>query len=88
MVVKRSSKSQIVIPKAILDRAGLGPKDIYFDVTYENGRIVLTPVQFEEKIPVESLKRFEDRTLKQEKEDEVYGSVDEAIRGLRRRRRR
>ena len=84
MVVKRSSKNQIAIPKAVLERAGLGADDVYFDVQCEGGRIVLIPLQLEEKISGEALKRFEERTLKQEKEDKTYASVVEAVKGLRR----
>ena len=86
MLVKRSSKNQIAIPKAVLERAGLGPKDVYFDVEYVEGRIVLRAMQVEEKIPAEALTRFEARTLKQEPGDRVYGSVDALKARLRRKR--
>ena len=86
MLVKRSSKNQIALPKSVLERAGIGENDLYFDVEYENGRIVLTPMQLEEKIPPEVLARFEERTLKREPGDKSYSSMDEAVRGLRRRK--
>ena len=88
MVVKRSSKNQVAIPKAVLERAGLGPHDIYFDVEYEKGRIVLKPLQLEEKISPESLGRFEKKTLKKESGDQTYASMVEAMRGLHRKPRR
>ena len=86
MLVKRSRKNQISIPKAILDRAGLGPEDLYFDVEYSNGQIALTPMQLEEKIPRETLARFEARTLKREPGDRTHRSMDELIRNLHRQR--
>lgn len=88
MLVKRSVKNQIVIPKAVLERAGLGREDVYFDVQYREGRIVLVPVEVEEKIPPEALERFETRALKRKPEDKVYRSMEETIKGLRRKRRR
>ncbi len=82
MLVKISSKNQIAIPKAILEHAGVGPDDVYFDVRDENGRIVLVPMQVEERISPESLKRFESKTTKTEAGDKTYPSMDEAIKGL------
>ena len=87
MVVKRSSKNQIVIPKSVLEKAGLGAGDVFFNVTYENGKIVLIPMQFEEKIPSEALSRFEKKILKKEAGDQVHHSMDEVIKGLHRKQR-
>ena len=43
MLAKLTSKNQLTLPKAMLSNF----KDIeYFEVTEENGRIVLTPVRF------------------------------------------
>lgn len=43
MLAKLTSKNQLTLPKAIVaDFQGAK----YFDVTQENGRIVLTPVRF------------------------------------------
>ena len=43
MLAKLTSKNQLTLPKAVLSDF----KDIeYFEVTEENGRIVLTPVRF------------------------------------------
>ena len=84
MLVKRSSKNQISIPKAVLERAGLADDDVYFDVGYENGRIVLVPMHVEEKIPKEVLEKFETKVLKQEPGDRTYSTMNDAIKGLRR----
>ena len=45
MMVKMSNKNQILIPKKILKEAGLGPKDIYFDVSCKKGCIILKPIR-------------------------------------------
>ncbi len=43
MLAKLTSKNQLTLPKAVLSDF----KDVeYFEVTEENGRIVLTPVRF------------------------------------------
>ncbi len=42
MLAKLTSKNQLTLPKAVT--ATVEPTD-YFDVTTENGRIVLTPVR-------------------------------------------
>lgn len=41
VVAKRTSKNQLTLPKAVVEQAGLAD---YYDVTYDNGRIVLTPL--------------------------------------------
>ena len=87
MLVKRSTKNQISIPKAVLDRAGLDENDVYFDVEYESGRIVLIPMHVEEKISKEALERFEAKSLIKESGDKVYGSMDAAVKGLNRKHR-
>ena len=83
MLMKISSKNQIVIPKAVLERAGLGKDDVYFDVEYEKGCIRLKPMQVEEKIAPEVLARFEAKMMKREPGDRVYKSMDEALRDLK-----
>ncbi len=87
MLVKKSIKNQIVIPKAVLERAGLAATDVYFDIEYEAGRIILKPMQVEEKIPVEVLDQFEARTLKREPGDKTYASTPELIKDLPRKKR-
>ena len=42
MLAKLTSKNQLTLPKAVI--SGF-PNAEYFDVTEENGRIVLTPVR-------------------------------------------
>lgn len=42
MLAKLTSKNQLTLPKAILEAVG---KTDYFDVTQDQGRIVLTPVR-------------------------------------------
>ena len=83
MLVKRSRKNQIAIPKVILERAGLGARDLYFDIQYSTGRIILTPMELEEKIPIDSLMRFEKQVLKHEVGDKSYRSMEEVIHHLR-----
>ncbi len=87
MLVKRSYKNQVAIPKAILERAGLGPEDVYFDVECEKGRIILIPMQLEEKIPVEAFKRFEAKNAKIDPRDKVFSSTKDAIKHLHSKRR-
>jgi hypothetical protein len=87
MLVKRSSKNQVAIPKAILERAGLGPRDTYFDVAYRHGAIVLQPVEIEEKIAPEALARFEARALRRKPGDREYPSMEALITDLHRIRR-
>ena len=42
MLAKRTAKNQITLPKALVEVAGTSD---YYDVTVEDGRIVLTPVR-------------------------------------------
>jgi len=42
MLAKLTSKNQLTLPKAVLAQC---PKAEYFEVTEEDGRIVLTPVR-------------------------------------------
>ena len=42
MLAKRTSEDQITLPKAVIADF---PDSLYFEVTKENGRIVLTPVR-------------------------------------------
>ena len=41
VVAKRTSKNQLTLPKAVVEQAGLAD---YYDVTCDQGRIVLTPL--------------------------------------------
>lgn len=40
MLVKRSRKNQVAIPKAVLERASVGPDDVYFRIDCERGATV------------------------------------------------
>lgn len=45
MLAKRTSKNQLTLPKAIVQLVGEAE---YYDVTTDNGRIVLTPVRLQQ----------------------------------------
>ncbi|MCG5526062.1 AbrB/MazE/SpoVT family DNA-binding domain-containing protein [Ectothiorhodospira haloalkaliphila] len=45
MLAKLTSKNQITLPKAAISRVDVAD---YFDVTVENGRIILTPVRVQQ----------------------------------------
>lgn len=45
MLAKRTSKNQLTLPKAIIQETGATD---YYDVSAENGRIVLTPVRIQQ----------------------------------------
>jgi hypothetical protein len=45
MLAKRTSKNQITLPKAIVQVVGEAD---YYDVTIQNGKIVLTPVRLQQ----------------------------------------
>ena len=51
MLAKKSSKNQITLPKAII--ASIEDVD-YFDITTQNGRIILEPVQMQKGDEVRS----------------------------------
>lgn len=42
MLAKRTSKNQVTLPKAIVQTVG---ESDYYDVTVQNGSIVLTPIR-------------------------------------------
>lgn len=44
MLAKRTSKNQITLPKAVVKNVGEAD---YYDVTAENGKIILTPVRIQ-----------------------------------------
>jgi len=86
MLVKRSRKNQVALPKAVLERAGLGPEDVYFTIAYQAGAIILRPVDIEEKIPPEALARFRAKVLKGQPGDRTFSSMEALIKDLKRRR--
>ena len=45
MLAKRTSKNQLTLPKAIVQAVGEAE---YYDVSTDNGRIVLTPVRLQQ----------------------------------------
>ena len=45
MLAKRTSKNQVTLPKAIVQAVGEAE---YYDVSTDNGRIVLTPVRLQQ----------------------------------------
>ena len=46
MLAKRTSKNQVTLPKAIVQTAGEAD---YYDVTVQDGKIVLTPIRLGKK---------------------------------------
>ena len=86
MLVKRSRKNQVALPKAVLERAGLGPEDVYFSVAYKDGAIILRPVEIEEKITPEALARFRAKVLKGQPGDRTFSSMEALIKDLKRHR--
>jgi hypothetical protein len=51
MLAKRTSKNQVTLPKAVMQIVG---EVDYYDVTTEDGRIVLTPVRVQRADAVRS----------------------------------
>ena len=86
VLVKRSRKNQVAIPKALLERAGLGPDDVYFRIGYERGAIVLHPVEIEEKIPMDAIERFKGKVLKGQRGNRSFSSMEALIKDLKRKR--
>lgn len=85
VLVKRSQKNQVVIPKSVLDQAGIAREDRYLKVDYSRrlGAILLWPVSIEEKIPPQTLERFEAKVVKGQRGDRRFQDMDEAITYLR-----
>lgn len=91
MLVKRTSKNQLTLPKALLQRAGVGANDYYFDAEYDTQahviRLKLVRVVVEEKISEEAIERFEKEALEQKPGDRLFKSRKEADDFLRRKAR-
>ena len=87
-LIKRSRKNQVVIPKAILERAGMNSEDAYLKVEYNATlrAIILRPVVIEEKIPGDALERFEAKVVTGQPGDRRFASLDAAVASLRRSR--
>ncbi|AKU13737.1 hypothetical protein AzCIB_3844 [Azoarcus sp. CIB] len=45
MLAKRTSKNQVTLPKAVVQMVGEAD---YYDVTAQNGKIILTPVRIQQ----------------------------------------
>ena len=88
MIVRRSGRNQVAIPKKLIQKAGLGERDVFFDIEYAGGYFILKPVEFEQKVPREVLERFKARALKQGAGDQSFSSMEELIEGLDRKPRR
>lgn len=88
MIVKRSERNQVAIPKKLIEQAGLSKRDVYFDIEYLGGCFILKPLEFEEKIPREALERFKARVLKIGHGEKVFSSMDKLTTALDRKRRR
>lgn len=82
MLVKRTAKNQLTLPKTLLKVAGVSEKDEYFDAEYDarRHRIYLKPVRvvIEETISKEALERFEKEALTIRPGDKVFSSGEEA----------
>lgn len=59
MIVKRSSRNQVVIPRPLIDEAGLTARDVYFDVSYEAGEFRLRPVELVDRLSPEELRKLD-----------------------------
>ena len=84
-LIKRSPKNQVVIPKAILDQAGMTSEDTYLKIDFNKqlGVIILQPVSIEEKIPTDALERFEAKVVKGQPGDRRFPTMDAALKHLR-----
>ena len=82
MLVKRTVKNQLTLPKMILKVAGVRDEDHYFDAEYDRKRhvICLKPVRvvIEETVPKEALERFRKEALTIRPGDKVFASGKEA----------
>ncbi len=88
MIVKRSERNQVAIPKKLIQQAGLDERDVFFDIQYAGGYFILKPVEFEEKIPREALERFKTKALKTAPGDQSFSSMENLIAALDRKKRR
>jgi hypothetical protein len=66
----------------------LGKHDLFFDVKYRGGAFILTPLEFTEKIPRETLERFKAKALKRGVANRAFSSMNELIDSLDRKKRR
>lgn len=73
MLAKRTSKNQITLPKAIVQTVGEAD---YYDVTVQDGKVVLTPVRLQQSEAVRA--KLEELGIS-------LDDVDEAVAWARRR---
>lgn len=66
MLAKRTSKNQVTLPKAIVQTVG---ETDYYDVTTENGKIILTPVRLQQADAVR--RKLEELGIAQEDVDDA-----------------
>ena len=83
MLVKRTRGNQVSIPKQVLESAGIGNEDMYFDIGYRDGMICLKPVTVEEKIPDHTYKELLRWAKKTEPGDRIFRTSREAIEHLK-----
>ena len=83
MLVKRTRGNQVSLPKRVLEQAGVGEADRYFDVQYRGGLICLKPVIIEEKIPDRAYEGLLRWAAKTEPGDKAFHSGREAVEYLR-----
>ena len=84
MLVKRTRGNQVSLPKQILEQAGIGEQDRYFDVQYRGGLICLKPVTVEEKIPDRAYENLLRWAGKAERGDRTFRTGHEAVEHLKR----
>lgn len=82
MIVKRSRRNQVAIPKSLIQQAGLGDDNIFFNIEYMEGCFILKPLEFEEKISSETIERFKTAVLKKKTGDLTFTSMKELIAAL------
>ncbi|MEA3642458.1 MAG: AbrB/MazE/SpoVT family DNA-binding domain-containing protein [Lamprobacter sp.] len=73
MLAKRTSKNQVTLPKAIVQRVGEAD---YYDVTAQEGKIILTPVRLQQANAVRT--KLDELGI-------VAADIDEAIAWARKR---
>ena len=87
MLVKRTSKNQFTLPKALLKAAGIGKGDEYFDAVYDQRKhvISLKPVKVvvEETISPKAVERMEKEAFTIRPGDKVFESWETADAYLR-----
>lgn len=68
MLAKLTTKNQITIPKTVLKQI---PESSHFDVTVQDGRIILKPAHFSDESLANVRQKIEALGLTEEAEDEA-----------------